>query len=105
MHMLDFTAVEKKDIIVTFSENSRIWNDSYCWKTLKTPKHVTVIRCYGNMKKTVFTEIPFYKSVELTYRVIECKPKNLIYNYTRTVILCKLLWIFLLIFLWDISKI
>lgn len=64
---------------------------------LKTPQRVF----YGNMKNssTAFTEIPFYKPVKLTYTVIECKPKNLICNYTRKVILCKPLWIFLLIHL------
>lgn len=69
---------------------------------LKTPRCVTTIRCYRNSKNktsTGFAEIPLHKSIKLTYRVTECKPKNLIYNYTRKVILCKPLCIFLVIYL------
>lgn len=52
--------------------------------------------------QTAFTEIPFHKSV--TYRVIECKPKNFTYNYTSKVTLCKPLWIFQLIYLMRCLK-
>lgn len=54
---------------------------------------------HENQSRTAFTENPFHKSVTLTYRVKECKPKTFIYNYTRKVTLCKPLWIFLLIYL------
>lgn len=100
--MLDFTAVGEKryncNILFQKLKILKWW--LMLKDRLKIPQCVTTIRklCYEN-RTTAFTEITSHKSVKLTYRVIESKLHNLIYNYTRKIILCTCLRIFLLIYL------